>query len=341
MRRRTILPFLAVLAFAAPCLAATQAGLTPAQADAGEAQALRGRLDQLTRAQTAAQARQGPDRARLEALNAQEEALRIEIDHNRGELGRLLSALQLYSKDPPPALLVSPSSANDAVRAAILMRAVTPELERRAQVLRARSDAYQRVRRAFVLAQASALDAESRSGERKAQIERLTAEDAGLEARERAAAAAPADRTQAENAAALGGLVAGVSNQEPVAAKLADPGHLDAPVQGERLSAASPSAGVTWRSGASAQVWAPASGRVEYAGPLRGWGQVVVISLGGDWRVVLAGLDRLAVRAGAQVSAGQGLGLMGAQGTPQLYMELRRGTEAVDPGRRLDAGPKA
>jgi septal ring factor EnvC (AmiA/AmiB activator) len=85
-------------------------------------------------------------------------------------------------------------------------------------------------------------------------------------------------------------------------------------------------------------VAAPASGRVEYAGPLKGWGQVVVISLGGGWRVVLAGLDRLAVRPGAQVSAGQGVGQMGPQASPELYMELRRGQDVADPVRRLDAG---
>ncbi len=342
MRRRAVLPILAAIAFTAPSLAATQAGLTPVQADAGEAEAVRGRLTQLTHAQAAAAARQGPDRARLEALNTEEQSLRVEIDHNRGELGRLLSALQLYSKDPPPALLVSPRSANDAVTAAILMRAVTPELERRAQVLKARSDGYQRVRRELVLAQAQVLIAESEGAERKAQIERLTAENARLAARRMAAAAAPADRAQAEHAAALGGLVAGVQGQEPITAKLDDPGHLDAPVQGERLGA-SPAAPntVTWRTGPNAQVWAPASGRVEYAGPLKGWGQVLVISLGGDWRIVLAGLDRLAVRPGAQVSAGQGLGLMGPQAAPELYMELRRGTEAADPARRLDGKPQA
>jgi septal ring factor EnvC (AmiA/AmiB activator) len=325
MRRRLILPIVAVLA-AAACL-------TAYAAETGDIASVQNQLAALGRRQVAAQARQGPERARLEMLDAQEQTLRLAMDRNRDQLGRLLSALQLYSKDPPPALLVSPRSANDAVRAAILMRAVTPELERRAAALKLQADGYQRVRRALVLAQATTIAAESEAAERKAQIEQLTAERAALAARPGGAAA--------EQTAALGGLVAGVTSQEPAGpATLADPGHLDAPVQGVRLAASPGNAGVSWRAAPNGQVWAPASGRVEYAGPLKGWGQVVVISLGGDWRVVLAGLDRVAVRAGAQVSAGQGVGLMGAQAAPRLYMELRKGNETADPARRLDAAQR-
>ena len=277
----------------------------------------------------------GPERARLQGLNEREQALRAEMDRNRGELGRLLSALQLYSRDPPPALLVSPRSANDAVRAAILMRAVTPGLEERAKLLRIRADAYQQVRRQAALAQASLFLHESETAERRAEIERLIAENAGLEARLKAdaEAAAPLARAAAEHDAALGGLVAGVDGQDPrPAAASADPGKLQAPVQGVRvtsfgveLASGGRSNGLAWRAGPGAQVWAPAGGVVEYAGPLKGWGQVVVIGLGGDWRLVLAGLDRLSVRAGAQLTPGQGSGLMGQAPSPELYMELRKG----------------
>ena len=49
-----------------------------------------------------------------------------------GQLARLLSVLEQLKRDPPPALLVSPRDAKDAVRAAILVKAMTPGLQARA-----------------------------------------------------------------------------------------------------------------------------------------------------------------------------------------------------------------
>ena len=69
---------------------------------------------------------------RLARLNVEETHLSAEQAHNMNQLSRLLSVLQQLRRDPPPALLVSPRDAKDAVRAAILVKAMTPELERRA-----------------------------------------------------------------------------------------------------------------------------------------------------------------------------------------------------------------
>ncbi|HEY3814323.1 MAG TPA: peptidoglycan DD-metalloendopeptidase family protein [Caulobacteraceae bacterium] len=344
--RRALLIAVTVLIAAAPSYAQTgsqsDALKAEAQAVAAQAAALKARLADLMRQQQRAAVSAGPQQAKLNALNAEEESLRGEMEQNRGELGRLLTALELYSKDPPPALLVSPRSANDAVTAAILMRSVTPALQQRAHALAQRAEAYQQVRREAALAEGSLFTDESETLERRAEIERLIGENAGLEARLRAdqSAATPQARAQAEQDAALGGLVAGIGGQEPRAPLIAgDPGRLQTPVTGTALQAPQ---GWSWRTGAGAPVFAPASGRVEYAGPLKGWGQVLVIGLGGDWRVVLAGLDRVQVRSGAELSKGQGVGAMGPVtqngGAPQLFMELRRGPNVADPARRLDAG---
>ena len=88
---------------------------------------LRGELDALGRQRVDAGDDVTAKRARLEALHQRESALVGELGRDRGQLARLLSALQLFRRDPPPALLVSPNDARDAVRAAILIRAMTPE----------------------------------------------------------------------------------------------------------------------------------------------------------------------------------------------------------------------
>ena len=69
---------------------------------------------------------------RLARLNVEETELSVEQTHNMSQLSRLLSVLEELKRDPPPALLVSPRDAKDAVRAAILVKAMTPELQGRA-----------------------------------------------------------------------------------------------------------------------------------------------------------------------------------------------------------------
>src|SRR6185503_3550858 len=69
---------------------------------------------------------------RLARLNVEETELSAEQARNMSQLSRLLSVLEELKRDPPPALLVSPRDAKDAVRAAILVRAMTPGLQARA-----------------------------------------------------------------------------------------------------------------------------------------------------------------------------------------------------------------
>src|SRR5919199_214692 len=69
----------------------------------------------------------------LERLNPAETELSADQARNEHQLARLLSVLEQLKRDPPPALLVSPKDAKDAVRAAILVKAMTPELQARAQ----------------------------------------------------------------------------------------------------------------------------------------------------------------------------------------------------------------
>jgi septal ring factor EnvC (AmiA/AmiB activator) len=80
-------------------------------------------------------------------------------------------------------------------------------------------------------------------------------------------------------------------------------------------------------------VASPVSGLVEYAGPLNGWGQVLILRGPGGYHMVLAGLSRLAVLQGQSVAAGQAVGRVaeGANPAPRLYMEVRRNDVPVNP----------
>lgn len=65
---------------------------------------------------------------RLSGLEAEDADLRTALTERQSVLTALLAALQRMGRNPPPALLVRPDDALDAVRGAILMGAVMPEI---------------------------------------------------------------------------------------------------------------------------------------------------------------------------------------------------------------------
>ena len=105
-----------------------------ASADAarGEIAQLEAQLNELSAAQASGEQGVSDKRLRLAALSVQERELNGRLGGDQAQLARLLGALELFRRDPPPALFVKPTDVRDAVRAAILIRAITPELEKRA-----------------------------------------------------------------------------------------------------------------------------------------------------------------------------------------------------------------
>ena len=279
----------------------------------------------------------GGKRARLDALNAREAALGAEIGRNQVALARLLGALELYRREPPPALLVTPQSARDAVRAAILVRAVTPELERQAAQLRGRAETLRLIRRATAAASEDLFTSESARADRRAELDRMVAEKTALERRLNGDADS-ADRNAQALTARLQAL--GLDARLPKAPVGRAPETLSAPVRGvlvrrfgQRSANGLGGDGLAWRALPGTVVTAPAAGVVEYAGAMKGWGGVVILRVGGGYHLVLAGMDAISAVQGRPVSAGQALGRLADQrGEPELYLEARKdGGDPVDP----------
>jgi len=74
---------------------------------------------------------------RLMSLGENEDAVRLSLVARRDVLAEVLAALQRIGKRPPPALAVRPSDALSAVRSAILLNAVMPELKVETEALAA------------------------------------------------------------------------------------------------------------------------------------------------------------------------------------------------------------
>lgn len=95
--------------------------------------------------------------------------------------------------------------------------------------------------------------------------------------------------------------------------------------------------GVSIETRDGAQVIAPFDGQVVFAGPFRGYGQLLIIDHGEGYHSLLAGLGRIDAIIGQPVLAGEPLAQMtgssaGASGeAPLLYVEFRRDNRPINP----------
>src|SRR6185312_15425866 len=123
----------------------------------------------------------GDKRSRLQDLTRREEALNQALGRSRNEQARLLGALALYRRDPPPALLVHPNSAKDAVRAQILARALAPEIQARSHALALQLQDLRTLRREVDATSESLFKSESAVAEQRAQLEQMIADKTVLQ----------------------------------------------------------------------------------------------------------------------------------------------------------------
>jgi len=112
------------------------------------------------------------------------------------------------------------------------------------------------------------------------------------------------------------------------------------PVKGKALAPFTDSTkGVDLPGKKGAPVQAAASGRVIYAGDLRGYGRLVIIKHNNTWVSAYAHNDKLLVKEQQDVKKGQKIAEMGSSDTDQvkLHFEVRRHGKPVDPAKVLPA----
>jgi murein hydrolase activator len=287
---------------------------------------------------------------RLAAIGEEEAVIRTSLDSRRDVLAAVLAAAQRIGRRPPPALIVRPEDALAAVRSAIVLGAVLPEIRVEAEALGADLAALLEVRgraegeRDRLSADQQAIrDEEARIAllveeKRKAgaarqeelEAERLRAaaladQAATLEelmsALDRDLTAARAERLAAAEAARRARPApTDTGRLQPAVAFVAAKGLLSLPVRGVVLrdfgeddGFGGASSGMTVATRAGARVTAPADGWVVYAGPFRSYGQLLILDAGDGYHIVLAGLENVDVEHRQFVLAGEPVGTMGSQ----------------------------
>ena len=291
----------------------------------------------------------------LAELDAREAAKTQALYGERDRLARLLAAMERIARHPPAALIAEPAGPTDAVRGAILLRASVPAVEDRARALGVELAGLSSLRADIAKRRGDASEASRALDLELKRVAALTEEKLGLESRARAES-----KEEAKHAAALAAkaddlreLLARIEATrkalpaKPPSAKRGSAAESAAlPARGEIVRAfgdddeiGGKAKGLTIRTRTGAQVIAPAVGDVVFAGPVRGFGQLLIIATGTDYHALLGGLDRIDAEVGQSVLAGEPVGVMGSpKGAPRLYFELRRKGQPINPLPWLAAG---
>ena len=111
---------------------------------------------------------------------------------------------------------------------------------------------------------------------------------------------------------------------------------------GQKDGLGATSRGLTLATRPGAAVISPASGVVRFAGPFRSYREILILEHPDGYHSLIAGMARIDVAVGDTVGAGEPVGSMDdrSDARPELYYELRRNGEPVDPADVLSRGLK-
>jgi septal ring factor EnvC (AmiA/AmiB activator) len=331
---------------------------------AGEAETLRERLVANAARVQDLEAAAAVTTAEIARLKEEEAALDADLADDRQRVGALLAVLQRLDAVQPPALALRPDDSLAAARGSMILGTMLPPVYEQAAVLGrqlralAATRASLEARNREAASQATALQnarvelarlLDTRTGEvatasgQLDQIQTVTDEVA----REATDLKALIDRIASLReqgnpdqgmvvvtpGAGQGAALRRGSLLQPVVGTsvVGDPA-------GPGLTPGSRPQGLWFMTGGGAQAIAPADSEVVFSGPYQKFGQVLLLEIPGGYHLLLAGLDRIDVRIGDLVLAGEPVGVLPAGRSARLYLELRRDRQIVDPSPWMSDG---
>jgi septal ring factor EnvC (AmiA/AmiB activator) len=294
-------------------------------------------------------------------LSAQYSQESFFLGKERAKLARLTAGLMRLARIPPGALLASMDSPIDAARAQMVIAAAITETNRNSEQLEheitllddlGRDLDAKRREVARVSAQLIARQSELAAmvGKRQSLYLQTDAERKAESERGEKIAAEAQDlrdlmaRVEAEEKARQAVEARRKISARPAALPLTPSGHFETgggfPVAGQikirfgqNDGLGATSHGITLISRPGATVTAPAAGVVRFAGPFRGYREILILEHPGGYHSLIAGMARINVAIGISVGAGEPVGAMDDRpdAKPELYYELRRNGQFVDP----------
>ena len=312
---------------------------------------------------------------KLISLRSRLTTARTDLVEGEDTLEDLMASLALSGRHRPPALLTQPQDANQAIRAAILMGEVAPQVRQKTTDLSGEITKLRRLERQVLREQKVLAAADAALALKQEEITQMTAakraafEDVNADAeflRQRAESLGEKASTIRELIAALEAAAPGAPRLKPrlvlaeqsqsrVASRPSLPrptvsqplGVLALPATGrmvrawgDKMPGGESSESVAFATRNGAQVSAPISGTVEFSGPFRSYGQLLILSTSDGYHVLLWGMSSNYVSVGQSVQQGEPVARMSerANGAPELFMEVRKGGKPMNPAQWMKRG---
>ena len=288
----------------------------------------------------------------VEGLRAQQ---RARLALRQGPVVRLTAALQTMARRPPALAMIQPGSIDDVVHVRSLLASTLPVIRARTAGLREEIRAGDALRRQAETARSALIEGQQELKKQRLALSRLEQRQRARSQELASSALVESDRalSLSEEARDLTELMGTREYQARVRQRLAGlPGPMlrpgtkpqpprstpppyRLPVEGRLLTgtgeiseAGVHARGLTFETTPGAEVVAPRSGRIVYAGRFRGYGEIVIIEHGGGWTSVITDLAAVDVAVGSTVRTGEAIG-RASQRSPRVSVELRRNGTAV------------
>ncbi len=294
--------------------------------------------------------------ASLKDLNAQRDKAEKDLLKSHDSLSRVLAGILRIKRQPPQALLAIPQTPAETAHTIVLLKQLTPELDKQVAELKAELDAIAAVEKTIEEKHSEVIDRGKQLLTEKAKLETLVKKRQAAQAANKKAQEKQEEKIEklAGQAADLRDLIAKLEAErkqraaqtlpkpkiKPKSGKeVASVGGVALPAKGkivteygETNSMGGTSKGLVIETRPQAQVVSPYAGEVVYAGQFRSYGLILIIEVGDGYHIMLSNLGRIDSALGQNLVAGEPVGIMGNNpAPPRLYVEFRKNGQPVPP----------
>lgn len=306
---------------------------------------------------------------RIAGLELKKAALEEKFTTDRKSVSRLILALERIRRTPPEAMIARPESPYETAQSAMLMGDIIPAINRHAQALKKNLETIEGVSRDLKHEQEAAQVLSKNLLAQQHDLEKLidrrkdlyTKVDKDLKARE---FSIQKISLQAKN---IKDLVKKLQTEEEketkrkkeeeeerLATQKIKPPEIIKPVfkSGEQLPVSgailtrykekddlgAKSNGLTIEARSGAIVVAPMSGKVQFTGAFKRYGNLIIIEHENGYHSLVAGLEKIDTVVGQNVNVGEPIGKMpqkSLQSHSKLYYELRKNGSPVNPSEKF------
>ncbi len=292
---------------------------------------------------------------KIAELNRRSQNKKQALFSRKKQLNYLIGAIQRIALHPPGALVALPSKPSDTVRTAILLRSILPEIEARAKNLKKQIDSLLDIRSAIIHSQEIIKLEQNHLDKERAIIAKLSSKKIkvmkstyiarknldqkamDLSKQAKNLRELLASLTAKNNVNARVGIASGARN---IPQKFVPLSRHGLPVVGQiNVTFGQPdrsgerSLGLSIRARPGATVISPSKGKVVFAGPFKGLGNLLIIEFSDKIHILLGGLEKIFIPVGQKVLEGEPVGIISSLKIKDkiLYFELRKNGQAINP----------